>query len=52
VREKRARRRAAVNGAGRDSGRVQVAGADPYFAGMENELVRRAGQFLDARLKQ
>jgi hypothetical protein len=47
-----AKRRAAVNRAGRDSGQVQVAGADPFFTGMQNELVRRPTQFLDARLKQ
>jgi len=41
-----------VNGAGRDPARVKSAGADPFFTGMENELVRRARQFLDARLKQ
>jgi hypothetical protein len=33
-------------------GQVQVAGADPFFTGMQNELVRRARQFLDARLQQ
>jgi len=36
----------------RPGARVKSAGADPFFTGMENELVRRARQFLDARLKQ
>ena len=36
----------------RGSGQVQVAGADHFFAGMENELVRRVRQFLDSRLRQ
>ena len=36
----------------RRSGQVQVAGADHFFAGMENELVRRVRQFLDSRLRQ
>ena len=35
----------------RGSGQMQVAGADHFFAGMENELVRQVRQFLDARLK-
>lgn len=35
----------------RGSGQVQVSGADHFFAGQENELVRRVRQFLDARLK-
>jgi hypothetical protein len=36
----------------RGSGQVQVAGADHFFAGIENELVRRVRQFLDSRLRQ
>jgi len=47
-----AKRRAAVNGARRDLGQVQGAGADPFFTGMQDELGRRPRQFLDARLKQ
>lgn len=35
----------------RGSGQVQVAGANHFFAGMENELVLRVRQFLDARFK-
>lgn len=35
----------------RGSGQVQVAGADHFFTGMENELVRQVRLFLDARLK-
>lgn len=35
----------------RGSGQVQVAGADHFFASMENELVRQVRQFLDARLR-
>ena len=31
--------------------RLQAAGADHFFAGMEQELVLRVRQFLDARLK-
>lgn len=27
-----------------------LAGADRFFTGMEHKLVRRVGQFLDARL--
>ena len=36
----------------RGSGQMQVAGADHFFAGMENELVHRVKQFLDSRLKR
>lgn len=35
----------------RGSGQVQVAGADHFFAGMENELVRQIRLFLDNRLR-
>jgi len=35
----------------RRSGQVQVAGADHFFAGRENELVRQIRLFLDLRLK-
>ena len=45
------RRAAAIRGV-RGSGQVQVPGADHFFAGMENELVRRVRQFLDTRLKR
>jgi len=44
-------RAASIRGV-RGSGQVQVAGADHFFAGMENELVRRARQFLDSRLRR
>jgi dienelactone hydrolase len=47
-----AAKRAAAIRTIRGSGQVQVAGADHFFAGMENELVRRVRQFLDARLRQ
>ena len=43
------KRAAAIRGI-RGSGQFEVAGADHYFAGMENELVRRVKQFLDSRL--
>ncbi len=46
-----AQRAAAIRGI-RGSGQLQVAGADHYFAGMENELVHRVRQFLDSRLKR
>lgn len=46
-----ASKRAAAIKTVRGSGQVQIAGADHFFAGMENELVRRARQFLDARLR-
>jgi len=36
----------------RGSGQIQVPGANHFFAGMENELVRRVRQFLDSRLRQ
>jgi predicted alpha/beta-hydrolase family hydrolase len=36
----------------RGSGQMQVAGADHFFAGLENELVHRVKQFLDSRLKR
>ena len=45
-----AQRAASIRGV-RGSGQLQVPGADHFFAGMENELVRRVRQFLDARLK-
>ena len=35
----------------RGSGQVQVAGADHFFTGMENELVRQVKLFLDSRLR-
>jgi hypothetical protein len=44
------KRAAAIRGV-RGSGQLQVAGADHFFAGLENELVVRVRQFLDARLK-
>lgn len=43
-----AKRGAAIRGI-RGSGQIQVAGADHFFAGKEDELVRRVRQFLDAR---
>ncbi|MBI3043055.1 MAG: DUF3530 family protein [Betaproteobacteria bacterium] len=43
--------RAAAIRAIRGSGQVQVAGADHFFAGMENELVRQVRLFLERRLK-
>jgi len=49
--EDAAKRAAAIRGV-RGSGQLQVAGADHFFAGMENELVRRVKQFLDSRLKR
>lgn len=45
-----ARRAAAIKGV-RGSGQVQVASAEHFSAGAENELVRQVGRFLDARLK-
>ncbi len=45
------KRAAAIRGI-RGSGQVQVTGADHFFSGMEDEMVRRVRQFLDARLKQ
>ena len=46
-----AQRAAAIRGI-RGSGQMQVAGADHFFAGMENEMVHRVKQFLDSRLKR
>ena len=46
-----AKRATAIRGI-RGSGQMQVAGADHFFAGMENELVHRVKQFLDSRLKR
>ena len=45
------KRAAAIRGI-RGSGQLLVAGADHFFAGMENEMVRRVKQFLDSRLKR
>jgi len=45
-----ARRAASIRGV-RGSAQLQVPGADHFFAGTENELVRRVRQFLDARLR-
>jgi len=45
-----AKRAAAIKGT-RGSGQMQVAGADHFFGGVENELVRLVRQFLAARLK-
>jgi predicted alpha/beta-hydrolase family hydrolase len=44
-------RRAAAIKAVRGSGQVQVAGADHFFTGVREELVRQVKLFLDARLK-
>lgn len=46
-----AEKRAAAIRTVRGSGQVQVAGADHFFAGMENELVRQVRLFVDRRLK-
>ncbi len=46
-----AKQRAAAIRTVRRSGQVQVAGADHFFAGRENELVRQVGLFLDSRLR-
>jgi len=35
----------------RGSGQIQVPGANHFFTGIENELVRRVRQFLDSRLR-
>jgi pimeloyl-ACP methyl ester carboxylesterase len=43
-------RRAAALRNIRGSGQIQVAGADHFFNGMEDELVRRVRQFLDSRV--
>jgi len=45
-----AERAAAIRGI-RGSGQMQVAAADHYFAGMENDLVKHVKHFLDRRLK-
>ena len=47
-----AAKRAAAIRSIRGSGQMQVAGADHFFAGLENELVHRVKQFLDSRLKR
>jgi len=44
------KRAAAIRGI-RGSGQIQVPGADHFFAGMENDLVRQVKLFLDRRLK-
>ncbi len=44
-------RRAAMIRGIRGSGQVQLAGADHFFAGMENELVRHVKLFLDRSLR-
>jgi dienelactone hydrolase len=46
-----AERRAAAIRNVRGSGQLQVAGADHFFAGLEDELARQAGLFLEQRLK-
>lgn len=46
-----AEKRAAAIKTVRGSGQVQVAGADHFFGGMENELVRQVRLFLDNRLR-
>ena len=46
-----AARRAAVLRRLRGSGQVQIAGADHFHTGMENELTRQVKLFLDNRLK-
>lgn len=46
-----ASKRAAAIKTVRGSGQMQVAGADHFFAGLENELVRQVRLFLDRRLK-
>ncbi len=43
--------RAAILRALKGSAQVEVAGADHYFAGNENELVKQVRQFLDRRLR-
>jgi len=43
--------RAAAIRAVRGSGQVQVPGADHFFTGMENDLVKQVKLFLDQRLK-
>jgi len=44
-------KRAAVFRALRGSGQVEVAGADHFFAGKEDELLRQVKRFLDNRLR-
>ena len=51
VLEGAAKRAAALRGI-RGSGQMQVAGADHFFSGLEEELGRQVRQFLDARLRQ
>jgi pimeloyl-ACP methyl ester carboxylesterase len=46
-----AAKRAAAIRTVRGSGQVQVAGADHFFAGLEDELARQTGLFLEQRLK-
>lgn len=46
-----AAQRAAVIRSIRGSGQIQVAGADHFFTGLENELARHVRLFLDQRLK-
>jgi pimeloyl-ACP methyl ester carboxylesterase len=50
VLENAAKRAAAIRTI-RGSGQLQVAGADHFFAGVENELVNRVRFFLDQKLK-
>jgi pimeloyl-ACP methyl ester carboxylesterase len=50
VLENAPQRAAAIRGI-RGSGQVQVAGAEHFFAGMENELVKHVKLFLDRRLR-
>ena len=47
----RAEKRAAILRAIRGSAQVEVAGADHFFAGREDELTRQVRLFLDRRLK-
>jgi dienelactone hydrolase len=44
-------KRAATLRALKGSAQIEVPGADHYFAGHENELAKRIGQFLDQRLR-
>jgi pimeloyl-ACP methyl ester carboxylesterase len=48
---KQAQARAAVLMKLKGSAQIEVAGADHFFAGMENELTRQVRLFLDLRLK-
>ena len=50
VLENAPKRAAAIRGI-RGSGQVQVAGAEHFFAGKENELVKQVKLFLDLRLR-